>query len=153
DETGAIMGVQGSMQDISERAEQNARLAALADKLPRGAIFRIEVKGDYEVTLTYIPGGIEVLIGRHPDMIINNPNGLVDSVQPDDRENIIAMLVADSPAGTQIDQQLRLVDASGGALWVRGRAALRVPAPGQKVWDGVILDISAERAAADALRQ
>jgi len=153
DETGAIIGVQGSMQDISERAEQNARLAALADNLPRGAIFRIEVKGDYEVTITYISGGIADLIGREPDAIINNPDGLTESVHPEDRDSIIAMLVADSPAGTQIDQQLRLVDKSGEALWVRGRAALRIPVPGQKVWDGVILDISAERAAADALRQ
>ncbi|MFC0280497.1 response regulator [Falsigemmobacter intermedius] len=153
DENGAIIGVQGAMQDISERAEQNARLAALADNLPRGAIFRIEVRNDYEVTVTYISGGIEDLIGRDPDQIIDHPDGLARAVHPDDRENIIAMLVADSPAGTQIDQQLRLVDQAGQPLWVRGRAALRIPVPGQKVWDGVILDISAERAAADALRQ
>lgn len=155
DEEGNIIGVAGSMQDISERAEQNARLAALADNLPRGAIFRLEVReGGYprQVVVSYISGGIEDLIGRKPSEIINNFNAFDQSIHDDDRSVIMELLMENPEPGTQIDQQVRLVTPEGEPLWVRARAALRIPSPGKMVWDGVLLDISAERAAADALR-
>lgn len=152
-DAGQIVGVSGSMQDITERAEQNARLAALADNLPRGAIFRLESDENREVLITYISGGIEDLIGRPASELINNRDAMRTSIHPEDYSFLIEMLLSDQPAGSQIDQQFRLATLDSQTLWVRGRAALRIPAPGRAIWDGVLLDISAERAAADALRE
>lgn len=151
-QNGKVIKVAGSMQDISERAEQNARLTALADNLPRGAILRIEYRENESLLITYVSGGIEELSGRTPAEIINDPVVLASSVHEDDRDEIIQLLMTPVDPGTQVDRQFRLISADQSHIWVRARVALRVPSPGWLVWDGIILDISAERAAADALR-
>ncbi len=153
DAEGRIVGVAGSVQDITERVEQNARLSALADNLPRGAIFRLERAPGAPFRLTYISAGIEEMTGRDLASVLEDVAGFASSIHPEDAAMLMQALNDSTAPGTVLDREFRIRSTVGREIWVRGRAALRVQPGGTAVWDGLILDISVERRAVNALRE
>lgn len=153
DAEGQITGVAGSVQDISERAEQAARLSALADNLPSGVILRLERGADADLTIPYISAGIEALTGLTIEQITARPELLGSAIHREDHPAVVGMLRKADQPGTVLDREFRLIARDGSVTWMRARLALRLQADGPAVWDGVLLDISAERRALEGLQQ
>lgn len=150
---GEIVKLAGSLQDISESREQSARLSALADNLPSGAIFRLLRDEGGELHVDYVSGGIEGLTALSPVALTQEPYLLVEAIHPDDRDGLLTMLLEAQSEGTVIDREFRFVRPDGREIWVRARAVMRHRGGNISVWDGVAIDISSERQAIDALRE
>jgi two-component system sensor histidine kinase/response regulator len=151
DASGAIVRVDGTLQDISERKEQNDRLKALADNLPSGAIFRIERSAQRELAFTYLSAGLEKLTGIDAQEVMTRPQRLMKAVPVETVRSLWHALRYAYQPGQVIDREFPLRTRSGERIWIHCRAALRLIGNGKAVWDGIARDVTVEHEAAKAL--
>lgn len=147
-----VMGISGTLQDISEGKEQNERLVALADNLPSGVIFRLERHANQSLTLQFLSAGLEVLTGYTSNTLLHSPQTLLRAIAPVHLRRMLRVLKSAQQPGDVLDAEFALRTAYGGEIWIHCRAALRYPGVGGAVWDGIARDVTAERAADEALR-
>jgi two-component system, sensor histidine kinase and response regulator len=153
DAAGKIVGVAGTVQDISERQEERQRLAALADNLPSGAIYRLEEQADGTQAVTYMSAGIVRLIGVSATEIVQDGSAFSEAIHDDDRREYWAVQELSRLHGIPFDHEFRMNTRDGRLIWMHCRAVRRYQSDGRIVWDGIARDITAERTAGEALRQ
>ncbi|MGE8398062.1 MAG: PAS domain S-box protein, partial [Comamonas sp.] len=89
DEQGGISGIAGTLQDISEGKEQHERLAALADNLPSGVIFRIERDPSQSLALQFLSAGLEELTGLSASATLQHQGLLVQAIAHADLRRLL----------------------------------------------------------------
>ncbi len=151
DASGNIVKISGTVQDISERKEYSERLAALADNLPSGVIFRLERDANLQLSLAYVSAGLEQITGLSIVDLMSKPRKLLAAIPAKDIRALRHAFKTARHAGDVLDQEFPLKTISGDTIWIHCRAALRLPAHGLGVWDGIARDVTAEREAAIAL--
>lgn len=163
DGDGRIVALTGTVQDFSEREAARAQLAAIADSLPNGAIYRIDhlspdiglasdAIGNADIRLSYISAGIEPMIGVPADALMQDPSLLVRAIHDDDRERYLQTSRESTQSLSLFDCKFRLVRPDGSMAWLQVRSAPRQSGKGW-VWDGIILDVTREHEISEALRQ
>jgi two-component system sensor histidine kinase/response regulator len=146
DASGAIVRIDGTLQDISERKEHHARLVALADNLPSGAIFRLQRDADRDLTMTYLSAGLEKVIGLSASEILARPQLLLKCIPRADVVWFFDAFRHATDAGDVVDHTFAMrPGTSRQTVWIHCRAALRSTGPGQDVWDGIARDVTVER--------
>jgi two-component system sensor histidine kinase/response regulator len=153
DASGTITSLTGTIQDITEREEARARLAALADNLPSGAIYRLEPDTDGLYVLTYISAGILSLLGVPAAELLADRHAFVRAIHEDDLAGYKAAVKSALASRDIFDRQFRVGTRDGRIIWVHCRAAARSQSDGSTVWDGIMRDVTAERQVAETLRQ
>ncbi|MEJ0036572.1 MAG: PAS domain S-box protein [Gammaproteobacteria bacterium] len=154
DSSGTIVALSGTVQDITEREEARARLGALADNLPSGAIFLLEQReGQRLPVLTYISAAIERLIGFAASDLIAHRETLRQILFEEDRARFDDTLAAAARALAVFDCRFRVHTSAGRVIWMHVRAAPRLQSKGSAAWDGIIRDVTLDHEAAEALRQ
>lgn len=151
DAKGKLAGLAGTVQDLSERHEEQARLAVLADNLPSGYMFRLEGKGDDGPCISYVSAGVETLTGISAAELLNDPDCFLKAVVSADRDGLAQALETLVTAGEHLEHEFRLMTRDGRLIWLQVRAARHILLDGRTVWDGIMLDITDEKAAARAL--
>ncbi len=151
DEQGRIVALSGTLQDLSEREDARMRLEALADNLPSGAIYRLE-GGLTQLRLSYISAGIEDLIGVPAHAIMADRQVYLNAIHPEDLPLYQGMMQRSIDTLRVFDCRFRVIRPGGEIRWLRCRSAPRRCQEGM-VWDGIMLDITREREAEQALRQ
>ncbi|MFB9223099.1 PAS domain S-box protein [Paracoccus cavernae] len=162
DANGKLTMISGTLQDVSLREAARIQMAAIADSLPNGAIYRIDflspeigLSGDAatetEMVLSYISAGIEPLIGYSADAVAANPSLLVRSVHPEDRDRYLEASRLATLAQTNFECDFRVIRPDGTTAWLQVRSAPRLH-EGGRVWDGIILDVTRAYETAEALR-
>lgn len=146
DEQGGISGIAGTLQDISEGKEQHERLAALADNLPSGVIFRIERDPSQSLALQFLSAGLEELTGLSASATLQHQGLLVQAVAHADLRRLLRVLKNAQQPGHVLDDEFALRTVQGDMIWIHCRAALRYPGTGGAVWDGIARDVTSERA-------
>ena len=101
--------------------------------------------------LQYVSPQIRMLLGYTPEEWLADPGLLRACMHPDDREAAWAEVCACRSAARALRVEYRLLPRGGGELWVRDQAD-PVPGPGGPVLQGILIDISASKAAEQALR-
>ncbi len=153
DSSGTIVAVSGTAQDITEREEARARLAALADNLPSGIIFLLERRdGQKPPVLTYVSAGIEKLIGISASELVAGRETFSQIILEEDRARFAETLAAAATTLNVFDCQFRARARNGRLMWMHMRAAPRLQSYGSTVWDGILRDITLEHEAAEALK-
>jgi PAS domain S-box-containing protein/putative nucleotidyltransferase with HDIG domain len=75
-------------------------------------------------------------------------------VHPEDREAYLALEAACDESGQPFRMEYRLVRRDGEIIWLRDEAVLMLDADGNRLyWQGLLLDITAERQAAEAIKR
>jgi PAS domain S-box-containing protein len=125
------------------------RLASLVENIP-GAVYRCACDG----RMQWISAEIERIAGYPPsDFIDSAVRTFASVIHPDDIEGVERAVCAAVDAGRPYGLEYRLVRPDGSERWVleRGQA---LDAGGRPCWrDGAIFDITARRAAEQALRE
>ena len=147
-----IVAIRGTLQDISEGKEQRERLTALADNLPSGAIFRLQRNADKRLQLQFLSAGLEGLTGLSSSALVANQAALLHAIPSIHLRRMLRLLQNAQWPGQVLDAEFALHTAEGETLWLHCRAALRYPATGGAVWDGIVRDVTYEREAEAALR-
>ncbi|WP_443969458.1 response regulator [Sphingobium sp. CR28] len=153
DGAGRIIGLAGTVQDISDRQEEQARLATLADNLPSGVIYRLEQPADGELTVTYMSAGIIRLTGLSADEITRDRMAFLNMIHPEDSTGYSDAMERSRLTGAPVDHTLRVSTRDGRLIWMHIRSAPRLQSDGRTIWDGIARDVTGERLAAEALHQ
>src|SRR4051812_10527704 len=131
--------------------ENEALLASLVGNIP-GAVYRCAC--DRVWTMEWISAEIEEIVGYPPSDFIDNAVRTFASVtHPDDVEGVEVAVFAAAEAGRPYGLEYRLVRPDGTVRWVLERGQVLEAGDGRRWLDGVIFDITARRAAEEALRE
>jgi adenylate cyclase len=137
----------------AERAatEAEARYRALVEGVP-AVVY--EMGPDDERRTLYVSHRIEELLGYTREEWLDQPDIWVELLHPDDRETELAAHDLHNQTGAPWSREYRLIAADGRVVWVRDQATLVQDADGQPLtWQGVMLDITAQKEADDRLRR
>ena len=98
----------------------------------------------------FVSSQIERLLGYTPEEWQADPTLWRASLHADDRERVEfdEQRHLESPPGTELVSEYRLRHRTGRPVWVRDRAVLSEDESGERMIDGILTDITAERAAA-----
>jgi PAS domain S-box-containing protein len=149
---------QGVLEDITERVEAERRVdeseqryATLLEYLP-AVVY--EMVPDDDRRTHYVNRKIEELLGYTMEEWLEQPDMWMEVLHPDDRELELAAHDLHSATGDPWQREYRLIDSSGAVVWVRDQATLLRDVAGNPFqWQGVMVDITAEKEAQRALER
>ncbi|MDW8059499.1 MAG: PAS domain-containing protein [Thermomicrobium sp.] len=152
------------LMDITERKqaelalrEAEARYRALVEQLPGAVLIRtasseLQPDGTRRYTFHYVSPGIEQLTGFTPDEWLV-PGTWTRQMHPEDRERVLAAMLASEAAGAPLDIEYRLFRKDGSLVWIWHRTEIIRDAEGRPLYRQVLLtDITARKEAEEALR-
>jgi PAS domain S-box-containing protein len=157
DELGRPLAWQGVIHDVTveKRAahqlhEAGAKYRALVENIPA---FVYEVAPDGDGTTLYVSPQVERLLGYRREEWLDQPDIWMELLHPDDRERTLAAYDLHNETGEPWSREYRLIASDGRAIWFRDEATLARDASGRPLaWQGVRLDITAQKQAEEALR-
>lgn len=144
-------------EDITERKKVEEALRAaeiryrnLVEYLP--AVVYIDAAND--ATTTYISPQIQGLMGYSPSEWIKDTHIWENSIHPEDREAVLQEEARTQEKGEPFSREYRLVRRDGQVIWVYDHAVLIYNPSGSALYyQGVLLDITKQRKAEEAIRQ
>ena len=140
----ALQGPPDVAHDASAR-----RYRELLDALP---LVVYDVQAEPPFAPLFVSAGVTAL-GYTFEEWMSGPDTWVRALHDDDRERVMAETAAALAAHRALELEYRIVAPDGGVRWVNDRGAFVTGADGSTVWRGIILDITARRAAENALRE
>lgn len=124
----------------------------VAARFPGHTMQRIRTP-DGRFRYTYASPGMRETFGIDPDMVLSQREADHSWVHPEDRDRFIAALHRSADRLETLDEEVRVVGPGGGLKWVRSIGTPRRLVDGTVVWDGIALDVTERRAAAEALER
>ncbi|SFJ51327.1 PAS domain-containing protein [Planctomicrobium piriforme] len=157
----ALLGFAKIMRDQSNwkradeaRREGEARLLALADNLPQGAIYRATFNPESRSRrIEFLSAGSAQLLGLTPEEARAQGDVFDQLVHVDDLHRVQHAEQAVLAGQHHFDLEFRIRHRSGAVRWVHCRAAPHRWVGGELVWDGVMLDVTDRKSAEAALRE
>ncbi|HEY2982442.1 MAG TPA: GAF domain-containing protein [Anaerolineales bacterium] len=152
-----VEAIVANYRDITERKrgdqflrEAEARYRALVENIP--AVIYMDRAAD-ETTI-YMNPGIEALTGYTAEEWIADNELWEKSLHPEDRAKIMEQDRAANEGGGPFNAEYRMLTRDGRTIWVRELASLIRDGEGKGLfWQGVIIDVTAEKRAQEGLRR
>lgn len=159
DANGAPSYWQGVMTDVTHehgpREDEDGsdeRYRALLEHIP-AIVYREDVRGD-DLQVVYISPRVEVLLGIPPVEWIADPGVWLRSIHPDDRPQVEAENRRTELTGEPFLVEYRMLARNGTVVWFRDEAELVRDDQGRpEAWQGVMMDITARKAAEAGLAE
>jgi PAS domain S-box-containing protein len=131
--------------------ENEALLRSLVANIP-GAVYRCACDADW--TMQWLSDEIEVISGYPAsDFIASTVRTFASVIEPDDREQVERSVMEAVEAGRPYTLEYRIRRRDGDVRWVLERGQAQEAGDGRRWLDGAIFDITARRAAEQALRE
>ena len=143
----------GRKRADEELREREQRLRVLGDNLPGGAVCQVVVSPGGRPRFTYVSAGINRITGLDAATVLADPETAHSLVHPDDRPRFQAAGEASERDLVPFDCEFRMVQPDGGVKWIHTRSMPQRQPDGGTLWNGVMLDVTAARQAAEALEQ
>jgi diguanylate cyclase (GGDEF)-like protein/PAS domain S-box-containing protein len=148
DATGRLTGFIGIQQQADathlasmQRAEAEARLASVLEHVP-GYVYQRVMRTHGTIDFVYCSPSIGKLLGMDAAEATRR---FYDLVHPDDRDALIAAIRNSAADMGLFREEFRLVSPNGSTHWLRSDAPPRRMANGEIAWDGLAIEISAEK--------
>jgi diguanylate cyclase (GGDEF)-like protein/PAS domain S-box-containing protein len=157
DQAGRVIGMVGISHDITQRTqaemalqEAETKYRTLVEHMP--AVIYVDLANESRNTI-YINSQVQKLLGYSPEDWIAKPDLCIDIIHPEDSERVWTELDASEARG-RFACDYRYIARDGRIVWVRDEAVL-IKNEGERpsVWQGVMLDMTAQKEAEEALRQ
>ncbi len=132
--------------------EQKRQFASIADNLP-GAVFRRIVRPDGTIHYPYVSTSLMTTLERDPQELVGNPDLVFGWVHPEDLESGVAQVRSHDATLEPLSMELRFLTGDHKVKWLRISARAYHAANGDRIWDGVALDITDLKQREDELRQ
>ena len=147
-----IAGSLARASAAAERDKASARLRALADLVP-GAVYQYQVEPDGRVWYPYASPGVARLVGIDPAALRRDGRIAFERIHPDDLETLMTANERSRVELSVWNTEFRVLDERDVVRWVRGKATPERLSNGATLWHGVLIDVTEERALAEALRE
>ena len=129
----------------AKRGEEQALLASLTDNLPNGAVYRTIETAEGQVTYPYASAGFLQLVGVTAAEIMSSPTALWETIHEEDWPRMQEAGKLAKATGSVLDFEFRCRTRDGRLVWLRCRSAPRPGPQGSTLWDGVVVDVTAEK--------
>ncbi len=156
DAHGAVVAIRGTTQDVTDRREAleelrqtQARLQAITDNVP-GMVYSSVQRAGLEHEIVYVSQGCRALLGVEPAALVDRRVNIANLVLPEDRGRLFDASREQGPSEGERQIEYRVKAADGTIKWARDAARFRRRADGTVLWDGMLIDESAIRAADEA---
>ena len=117
-----------------------------------GAVYRCACDEDW--TMLWLSGAIEEISGyRATDFLDSRVRTFASIIHPDDRGRVERSVLEGVAGRRPFTIEYRIVHADGGVRWVIERGQAQEAGDARRWLDGVIFDVTARRAAEQALRE
>jgi PAS domain S-box-containing protein len=140
------------MNDITDQRNEQLQFRALVEQIP--VITYVGAPDDL-MTLTYISPQCEAILGYTPDEVLaGQPSFLACRTHPEDTALVLA--AAEQARGTSslFSVEYRLQTSTNRWIWLQDEAVLVRDPQGRPLhWQGVLMDVTARKAADDGLRR
>jgi PAS domain S-box-containing protein len=143
----------GILTDITDRKQteialrqSEVRYQKLADNIP-GIIYQFRLAPDGSRSYPYVSSGCWELLQLTPAAVMADAQCAIDLIHPDDRPALKQVMAISAQELTPIQWKGRMLLHSGAIKWIKYAARPELQADGAIVWDGVMLDITAQQAA------
>lgn len=147
-------------RDVTERRkddraleEREAMLRGLGDNLPDGVIYKIQVLPDGARRFLYVSQGVERLLGLPVARVLENAGTVFAHIAPEDLDVLRQAEARALERLVTVDVQARFFGKDGSLHWGQFRAAPRRVAAGGVIFDGVLVDVTAQKRGEERLRQ
>lgn len=140
-------------EDRSTSQEHAPSFGEMADLLHLGMAFQIVTEHDGQGRrFTYVGELCRELTGLTPEEAVADPSFLYDQVLPEHREILARTEAAAIAMLSRFEVEAPMRRADGEVRWRRITSTPRPRPDGSIVWDGLLMDITDARLAADELR-
>ena len=147
-----LIGFAAMMCDSTARHHEHAKRLAALDRLEAitsnapGYVFQRVLKADGSISYDYLSPSLFRIIGLPADT--DWGGGLNFAwFQPEDRENFLHLTRQSAADMSPLRCDIRVMSAAGAALWFRTDSSPRRLPNGDTVWEGMALDVTAEKLA------
>jgi PAS domain S-box-containing protein len=133
---------------------QQLSFREMAEALGLGMAYQIEVSPDGRGRrFTYVGPSCQALTGVAPEAALRDPSRLYGLILPEDLEAFAAAEGQAVSASRSFDVEVRMRGPRGELRWVRIRSKPFRRSDGSTLWDGLLTDITAAKAAAQELEE
>jgi PAS domain S-box-containing protein len=159
-EKGKAIRMLGSMMDVTElkRTEEALRLKGeqlqtLGDNLPGTMIYQLVRETDGRVHFTYLSREVESLTGKKAAEIMRDPAVMYSLIFEEDRAAFKQAEQQSYEKMSVFNTEVRARDYQGRIRWLNVRSIPRKDPEGRTIWDGVHVDITEQKIAAEKIRK
>ena len=148
----------GTLIDVTERKgvetaqeQSNERLRRVTANIP-GIVFEYRLRPDHTAAFEYVSDRALDVLEESPEALMREPRLMFEMVEPGHRRRLLRSMRASREQLTLWTVELPIRTRSGRVKWMRGQS---VPTPledGSVTWDGVMLDVSAQKQAEQAIQ-
>jgi PAS domain-containing protein len=128
-----------------ERRETAYRLRTLIQRAP-GTLYQRMVTPSGELSYHFASFGLDRLLGVTREEVERNPEAWLGKMLEEDRRRFETTRLAQQASGDLWRFEARYRGLDGGIVWLRSEATMRRLPDGTHVWDGILLDVTAEKA-------
>jgi class 3 adenylate cyclase/PAS domain-containing protein len=140
-------------QQIEQRLrESRQRFEAMAANVP-GVVYRAMLHPDGRLSMPYISPRIHDIFGLKPEEFLEHLEWVFDMAHPEDRHTLNDLAYNSAVTLAPFEHEYRVSPLFPKVKWVRIICQPQRLEGGEVVWDGVIVDITAQKATEDSLRQ
>lgn len=132
------------IQSDRERRETTHRFRTLVQRAP-GTLYQRVVRPDGSFSYHFASFGLGKLLGVTREEVERDPEAWLGKMLPEDRVRFEAMRKSHTTSAQQWRFEGRYRRADGGIIWLRSEAAMRKLPDGSSAWDGVLIDVTAEK--------
>ena len=159
DEKGQQSGVVGISHDVTEQfqaqqalMESEARFERIIANTP-GVVYQLlqSAQGDFQ--FLYVSEASRALYGVSPAQALEDANSMLGAVIEEDKAEFERTIAQSARALTDWQMELTITHTNGERRYIRGQARPIRRDDGATVWDGILVDLTASRAADEALKQ
>ncbi len=151
DKNGALIGFVGIQYDCTEKyniqnawADKEAQLKSIVDNMP-GYLCRQTVKSDGRIEIEYYSSTLRRILGLAEGHPVDNA-AMLRRIHPEDRGGVYDAVIGTKTDLSPLNLEFRFVSADGNIYWYRHLATANRQQNGDVVWDGMGIDITAEKA-------
>ena len=156
-----VPAVERELREASNRAERRsareaeqeseARYRTLATNLP-GMVFQLRLEQDRPL-LTYASEGCMLLLALHPEQVCADASLFTRMIEAEDRARLEAALLRSRLDNSTVNWDGRIRFASGEIKWINMRAAPRQDAVGERLWEGIMSNVTHSKRTEAELRE
>ncbi len=157
---GKAIRMLGSMMDVTTLKQteealkrKGEQLQTLGDNLPGTMIYQLVREADGRVHFTYLSREVESLTGKKATAVMEDPSLMYNLIHEDDKA---AFLLAEQRSFEQMavfNTEVRARDYRGEIRWLNICSIPRKEPDGRVIWDGVHVDITEQKKAAEKIRK
>ena len=135
----------------AELREAEIRFRALVEQMPALTFTQIEdPESPTGFRIAYVSPQTERILGYTAEEWLADPTLWIAATHPEDRERVIAADLRSAHTGQRLRDEFRMVAKDGHVVWFQTEAApVEDPVSGLRFWQGVMLDVTEIKKAAE----